>query len=110
MCLGCGNGRVEMGEECDAGAPNWTDATCKQCVSAAYNYCESDIDCHNGDRCIADRICAPQLTCAVNEDCPPPGNKPTVCVAGICRVLCNGSAECFANQACSNGLCTGLFF
>jgi cysteine-rich repeat protein len=126
----CGNGTMNAGESCDAGAANAdtpgslcrTDCSRKRCGDGILDPGElcDDGNLAPGDSC--DRTCVPSHTadstlpgtvvelpfrpgCASDRDCP----LGTLCIGGQCSTgRCSSDQDCPAGERCLDGRCTSL--
>ncbi|MBN1772693.1 MAG: hypothetical protein JXB32_15595 [Deltaproteobacteria bacterium] len=88
---GCGNGRVESGEECDDGNPVPQDGCENDCTAS----CHGPAECDDGNPCTTDSCDALGEGAAICSRAPADG------------AACDDGRFCTATDRCSGGTCIG---
>lgn len=117
VCTGCGNGKIETGEECEDKTGKWTSSTCRDCKSVLYKPVQ-EVTCTSPAAQNFINVCT--ITCTSNSQCPQlPSSKyrQAQCnyypSSGTCDLPCETKADCpGTTRSCtkvSNGnlVCTG---
>ena len=90
VVLGCGDGEVDPGEQCDAGAQNGRGTGCELDCTLS---CEAAADCDDGKACNGLEDCAPVANgqaCMAGE----PAAEDSLCETGYCKAGACVAAVC----------------
>src|SRR5262249_39562361 len=108
---GCGNGRIDPGEDCERGVSGWNVTNCSTaCKRTVYQNCraQGSGDCTQGDLCFAAFYCIPvNAMCGrFGNACPQAGPYTVQCYgatadnAGICSIACSVDDDCPQDMYC----------
>ncbi|NMC72338.1 MAG: DUF4215 domain-containing protein [Myxococcales bacterium] len=101
----CGNGTVDLGEQCDDGNETPADGCENDCTWS----CVGADRCDDGETCNGAETCGPDHRCAAGT--PPPdgtpctgaGGEPGVCRAGTCAPANCGDGTIDTGEECDDG-------
>ncbi len=108
-CIGCGDGELQAGEQCDWAnlvQDPWTCTTSCQ-TTGYYKACWTQSGCASGLDCFLG-ICT--STCAPGGGCPLLSSRAgvTSCMSGFaCFVSCSRTTQCQPGAVCREGTCQG---
>lgn len=113
-CSTCGNGIVELGEDCDAGDSEGTQCCSAQCTAIAEAAsCDDGDACTQVDTCLAG-VCtgADPVVCTALDQCHSVGICDTE--TGLCPdpladngTVCDDGDACTTLDVCTDGTCAG---